>query len=54
MRCDDTNNPADARDRGELLIEIGVAPSVPFEFVVLRIGRTANGFEVTEPTVEGG
>jgi uncharacterized protein len=54
VRCDDTNNPADTRDRGELLIEIGVAPSVPFEFVVLRIGRTANGFEVTEPTVEGG
>jgi phage tail sheath protein FI len=54
VRCDDTNNPADTRDRGELLIEVGVAPSVPFEFVVLRIGRVANGLEITEPTLEGG
>ena len=54
VRCDDTNNPADARDRGEMLIEVGVAPSVPFEFVVLRIGRGANGLEITEPTLEGG
>jgi phage tail sheath protein FI len=54
VRCDDTNNPAAARDRGELLMEIGVAPSVPFEFVVMRIGRNANGFEITEPTLEGG
>jgi phage tail sheath protein FI len=48
VRCDDTNNPADARARGELLIQIGVAASVPFEFIVLRIGRSANGFQVSE------
>jgi phage tail sheath protein FI len=48
VKCDDANNPADARARGELLIEIGVAPSVPFEFVILRIGRSANGFAITE------
>ena len=28
-----------ARDRGELVAEVGVAPSKPFEFVVLRVGR---------------
>lgn len=44
VRCDDSNNPPDARARGELLIEVGVAPTVPFEFIVLRIGREANGF----------
>ncbi len=48
VRCDDGNNPADARARGELLMEIGVAPSVPFEFIVLRIGRDANGFAIRE------
>jgi Bacteriophage tail sheath protein len=48
VRCDDTNNPADARARGELLIQIGVAASVPFEFIVLRIGRSANAFQISE------
>src|ERR1051326_4575811 len=48
VRCDDANNPADARARGELLIQIGVAASVPFEFIVLRIGRSANGFQMSE------
>jgi hypothetical protein len=48
VRCDETNNPASSRQRGELLAEVGLAPSVPFEFIVLRIGREANGFAVTE------
>jgi phage tail sheath protein FI len=48
VRCDDGNNDAAARARGELMVEVGVAPSVPFEFVVLRIGRGANGFELAE------
>jgi hypothetical protein len=48
VRCDDSNNPPDARARGELLIEIGVAPVIPAEFIVLRIGRDANGFALTE------
>jgi phage tail sheath protein FI len=48
VRCDESNNPPDARDRGELLIEIGVAPVIPAEFIVLRIGRDANGFALAE------
>jgi hypothetical protein len=48
VRCDDGNNPPDARARGELLLEIGVAPSVPMEFVVLRIGRDANGLAFSD------
>ncbi|HEX9367821.1 MAG TPA: phage tail sheath C-terminal domain-containing protein, partial [Vicinamibacterales bacterium] len=46
VRCDDTNNPPELRARGQLQIDVGVAPSVPFEFVVLRIGRDANGFTI--------
>jgi phage tail sheath protein FI len=53
VRCDDENNPAASRARGELLIEVGVAPSQPFEFVILRIGRTGNGFELSEAQLEG-
>lgn len=48
VRCDDGNNPPDARARGEMLVRIGVAPSVPMEFVVLRIGREANGLAFSE------
>ena len=48
VRCDDGNNPAPLRDRGELRIDIGVAPTSPFEFIVLRVGRDANGFAVHE------
>lgn len=48
LRCDESNNPPAARARGELLLEVGVAPAVPFEFIVLRIGRDANGFAIRE------
>ncbi len=48
VRCDDGNNPSDARHRGELHIDVGIAPTVPFEFIVLRIGRDANGFAIHE------
>jgi len=47
VRCDETNNPPYVRERGHLIIDVGVAASVPFEFIVLRIGRDANGFAVT-------
>jgi uncharacterized protein len=54
VRCDETNNPPAARDRGELLAEVGVAASVPFEFVVLRIGRSSAGFEISEADAPAG
>jgi uncharacterized protein len=56
IRCDDTNNAADQRAQGRLLAEVGVAPTVPFEFIVLRIGREANGFVISsgEPALAAG
>jgi hypothetical protein len=48
LRCDDGNNPPDARARGELLMQIGLAPSVPMEFIVVRIGRDENGLALSE------
>ncbi len=46
--CNETNNPPDQRARGQLLAEVGVAPVAPFEFVVLRVGRVDNQFEIAE------
>ena len=48
VACDDDTTPPPARDRGELVAEVGVAPSRPAEFVVVRIGRVRDAFHVTE------
>ena len=54
VRCDESNNPPAVRERGQLIADVGVAASVPFEFVVVRIGRTGNEFEVDEAVVKAG
>lgn len=54
VKCDEVNNPAPERANGRLLAEVGVAPSIPFEFVVLRVGRTNNEFELAEDGVRAG
>lgn len=48
VRCDEVNNPPEARANGRLLAEVAIAPSQPFEFIVLRIGRQGNRFEIEE------
>jgi len=57
VKCDEENNPPSERGNGRLLAEVGVAPSRPFEFVILRVGRANNEFEITEvssPAASGG
>ncbi len=54
VKCDDTNNPPEERANGKLLAEVGVAPSVPFEFIVVRVGREGNALEVRESAILGG
>ncbi len=51
VKCDEDNNPPAERANGRMLAEVLVAPSKPFEFIVLRVGRTLNEFEVHEVTV---
>lgn len=48
VTCDEQNNPPAQRSKGRLLAEVGVAPSIPFEFVVLRVGRQGNQLEIAE------
>jgi uncharacterized protein len=48
VRCDETTNPAPITASGQLIVEIGVAPVIPAEFIVFRIGRTEDVLEVTE------
>jgi hypothetical protein len=37
VKCDDETNPPEARDAGQLVCEIGIAPVRPAEFIVVRI-----------------
>jgi phage tail sheath protein FI len=39
VKCDEENNPADVRDRGQLIVDIGLAPVKPAEFVVFRFSQ---------------
>ena len=48
VHCSALNNPPADRANGALNIEIGVAPSLPMEFIVFRIGRAADALEVSE------
>jgi uncharacterized protein len=50
VKCDDEINPPEQRASGQMLAIVGVAPSQPFEFVVLRVGRVNNAFEINEVT----
>jgi phage tail sheath protein FI len=37
VKCDAETNPADEVDAGRLVVEVGVAPAVPAEFIVIRV-----------------
>ena len=39
VKCDEENNPPENRDAGQLIVEIGIAPVKPAEFVVFRIAQ---------------
>jgi phage tail sheath protein FI len=39
VRVDEENNPPEVRDAGQLIIEVGVAPVKPAEFVIIRISQ---------------
>jgi len=43
VKCDEELNPPESRDLGRLIIEIGMAPVKPAEFVIFRISQWAGG-----------
>jgi hypothetical protein len=43
VKCDEELNPPDVRDRGQLIIEVGLAPVKPAEFVIFRFSQFAGG-----------
>ena len=49
VKCDDETNPPDVIDAGQLVVEVGVAPVRPAEFIVFRVTQ-----EMPEPEVAPG
>jgi phage tail sheath protein FI len=48
VKCDSETNPPDVIDRGQLVVEIGIAPVKPAEFVIFRIAQFSGGAALSE------
>ena len=48
VKCDEELNTVEVRDAGQVIIEIGLAPVKPAEFVIFRISQWAGGGAVAE------
>ncbi len=48
VKCDDETNPPEVIDAGQVVIEIGMCPVKPAEFVIFRIGQMPAGGEISE------
>jgi phage tail sheath protein FI len=46
--CDGTNNPPSSVDEGKLIVEVGIAPVKPAEFVIFRISQWQGGGAASE------
>lgn len=47
-KCDEENNPDETRADGQLIVDIGVAPTIPMEFIYFRLGHIRDITKVTE------
>ena len=46
--CDESNNPQSSVDEGKLIVEVGIAPVKPAEFVIFRISQWQGGGAANE------
>jgi hypothetical protein len=42
VKCDEETNPPDSIDQGRVIVEVGIAPVKPAEFVIFRISQIKN------------
>lgn len=50
IKCDAETNPPELVRSGQVVTEIGLAPTVPYEFVVVRLIHGARGVTISGPT----
>jgi hypothetical protein len=48
VKCDSETNPTEVIDAGQVVIEIGICPVKPAEFVIFRISQWQGGAAVAE------
>ncbi|MBJ7597139.1 MAG: phage tail protein [Candidatus Nephthysia bennettiae] len=48
VKCDAETNPSEVIDAGQLVVEIGIAPVKPAEFVIFQIAQFSGGTSLTE------
>lgn len=48
VKCDEETNPPELRDLGQVVVEVGIAPVKPAEFVIFRISQWASGSDTSE------
>ena len=48
VKCDSETNPDESIDAGRVVVEIGMSPVKPAEFVIFRIGQMAAGAEISD------
>jgi phage tail sheath protein FI len=49
VKCDSETNPPEVRDVGQVITDIGLAPVIPGEFIIVRIIHGASGVSITNP-----
>ncbi|WP_017718398.1 phage tail sheath family protein [Kamptonema formosum] len=50
VKCDEETNPPEVRDAGKVVTEIGLAPTIPNEFIVVRLIHGTTGVSLTQTT----
>ena len=50
IKCDGETNPPEMRDTGTVVTEIGLAPTIPNEFIVVRLIHGTTGVNLTPST----
>ena len=50
IKCDAETNPPEIVERGQVVTEIGLAPTIPYEFVVVRLIYGDRGVTISGPT----
>jgi len=48
VKCDESLNPPEVIDAGQIICQIGVQPPYPAEFVVIKIGKTQDALNILQ------
>lgn len=48
VKCDEETNPPEVIDAGQVVIEVGIAPVKPAEFIIFRVAQVAGSSAISE------